>query len=955
MSDESKTPEDNDFPESPTFNEDPLSLELNAATQEVADADAETANLIESTADLAELREKTFYDYVKFGLALGPFRGLSLTAAIAEQPTKAFVSTAAEEGVGTASIEALGGVVEDDTAEQLATASAIRGDKQCYLTYHMKYLAELHRKTMLGSDIDEFDLSALETEDFPSFAYKKTQILDSPTGKISELMPKLRLRPGTETLLDATTAQLANLVPMIKLYKNVYEEADVYEVPFNFLNHDRSGDGILGEASRSGVGIKSFDWQYISGNPDTIKKDITAKLVLFFQSFDELIKQRSATVTTSKGETKSVTYSYLDLVVNPKRREPDTNPVNVSEDASLQDGVAAAEGAFDQYDSTDYEIKASVGWAKPRTLGSELGNLGDALSYNRTNLFLHLVDHDFNINQDGTFELSISYRSRLEGILESPKSNILFCDADIINNSYSFKLMIDREKEIERLTSEDKCGENKKQLEEEKRKLVQIQDLLRLETYKFIILNMLEPQRWYGSVIGGRFTSDQNIEQRLIYSMLVDPDIYADFANSGLMPDAGKTLDAGQISTTSMRFAVPDNPKKTSEANIKNGELIYQPANPDEVIINFFYLGDLIDMLATTVFDNEKYQALPDSIRKKYSFNTAEVKNLRFLLGPMQFRDPATNEIVNANIADIPIAVDTFTNFFHEKVIKQQLTVYNFKSFIKDLIHGLARKALGEDCFDGIEQINSSMRSSYISVPVKKTAGGIVDPILAKSDNTDGGFTELTARVDMDTINNRNVLFDYTGYESSKNVDEHMHYVVLHMQSAAGLVYPGLKIAQSPQTDGLTPKQRDLDRGIKHLFIGRDRGLVLSVSFSKTNEPFLRQARLENAGTYDPILQLSDVYEANIELMGNTFFYPGSPLYLNPFGLAGGGEALGVPHSRGSISNIMGLGGYHIVTHVSSYIESGNYKTSIRARFMSNGDGYSADDVNREDAGGDCP
>ena len=134
-----------------------------------------------------------------------------------------------------------------------------------------------------------------------------------------------------------------------------------------------------------------------------------------------------------------------------------------------------------------------------------------------------------------------------------------------------------------------------------------------------------------------------------------------------------------------------------------------------------------------------------------------------------------------------------------------------------------------------------------------------------------------------------------------------------------------------------------MDKGIHHLHIGQDRGLVKSIEFAKTDVPGLREARVEKSGTFDPIAQLSDVYEATITLFGNTFFYPGSYVYINPFGLAsntpGGDGGLGLPHTRNSISNIMGLGGYHIIINVSNYIEGGKFETTIRARFEASGDG----------------
>ena len=890
-------------------------------------------------------------------------------AGLDEETARIIAETEREEGKQTiieqvltgdlvgAGARLLGGDVIDTDAQQISLAQASRMREQCYLTYHIKQLTDLHRDTMLDIDIltAEADPSLVaigeDTANFPRFSYKKTQILDSPKGLIAEVMPKLQLRPGTEKLLDITTDQIANLVPMIKLYKTVYDENGLaYEVEFKFLNHDRSASEPLGAATRSGVGIKSFDWQYIGGNPDTVKKDITAKLVLFFQSMDELIKLRNTQVVIpSTNETRQVQYSYLDLVVNPGRVRPAAEPVSINNDTSVSDGRAGPGGAFNQYDGSEYEIKATVGWAHPGRLGEELAGFEEALAFNRTDLFLSLTDHEFNINQDGTFELAISYRSRLEGLLESPKSNVLFCDKNIINDSASFQKLIQYDQEIERLTGEkEKCADNKKKLEEAKRGLVNTQAQLRQETYQFMITNLLEPERWYGEPLTGRIESDPDVPHRLIYSMLVDPEVFGAFASSGVMPEAYRSLDLGHITATKMLFTEPKNPKPSSADNISGGQLRYKPSNPDEMIINFFYLGDLIDMLATTVFNNEKYTGLPDSIRKKYSFNVSEVDNLKFLLGPVQFKDPRNGEVFSTNIADIPVGLKEFTDFFHRKVIKQQLTVYNFKAFIKDLLHDLIQTAFGKNCFEDIDQTNGAMRNSYLSIPVDKEN---LDPILARSNRRDVNTEGSTARVDIDEITMDNPLFSYSNY-GNKSVSEHIHYVVLHMQSAAGLVYPG--IPGGPELFGMTPRNRDLNRGIKHLFIGRDRGLLLGINFSKTNEPFLRQARLENAGSFDPVLQLSDIYEADIEMMGNTFFYPGMPLYINAFGL-GLGEEFGVPHQRGSLSNIMGLGGYHIVTHVSSYIESGVYKTSIKARFVSNGDGFVKDDINRENSGGDCP
>ena len=161
-------------------------------------------------------------------------------------------------------------------------------------------------------------------------------------------------------------------------------------------------------------------------------------------------------------------------------------------------------------------------------------------------------------------------------------------------------------------------------------------------------------------------------------------------------------------------------------------------------------------------------------------------------------------------------------------------------------MHDLVITALGQSVFEDIQQTNGRLRSTYLTAPALSDGS---DPVVAKGDKF-----AVTTEVNMDTINNDNPLFNYGS--ADKQLSEHYHYVVPHAVKA-GLVYPGLPGGpQLEQREGeQTPKERDLDRGIKHFeVIGRDRGLLLNVNFSKTNEPFLRQTRLENSGRFNPIL-----------------------------------------------------------------------------------------------------
>jgi len=84
-------------------------------------------------------------------------------------------------------------------------------------------------------------------------------------------------------------------------------------------------------------------------------------------------------------------------------------------------------------------------------------------------------------------------------------------------------------------------------------------------------------------------------------------------------------------------------------------------------------------------------------------------------------------------------------------------------------------------------------------------------------------------------------------------------------------------------------------------------------------------------------------------LIGNNLFIPGSRFYLNPMGL--GSEKLGDPFqgvdfsktegkvdpnnptgNERSYANLIGLGGYHLITKVTSTISNGTFETSINCK-----------------------
>jgi hypothetical protein len=126
----------------------------------------------------------------------------------------------------------------------------------------------------------------------------------------------------------------------------------------------------------------------------------------------------------------------------------------------------------------------------------------------------------------------------------------------------------------------------------------------------------------------------------------------------------------------------------------------------------------------------------------------------------------------------------------------------------------------------------------------------------------------------------------------------------------------------------------DKNRGIPHYTFGLNRGLLKSAKFQKTDQKFLPEARYEQEGS-EVINQLAAVYDVTFEMLGTPNFQPGQYIYFDPVPL-GLGKSYASTGDR-SWSNLMGLGGYHLVIEVSSVIGPDGYNTTIKTRWTTSG------------------
>ena len=189
-----------------------------------------------------------------------------------------------------------------------------------------------------------------------------------------------------------------------------------------------------------------------------------------------------------------------------------------------------------------------------------------------------------------------------------------------------------------------------------------------------------------------------------------------------------------------------------------------------------------------------------------------------------------------------------------------------------------------------------------------------------------------------------NLMVDYTFPTKRINIGS-VFPVLPELQENEKMVNCLLFHALSYKASELTGnEERDEEKGIYHFYIGAEGGIVKSIDYSRTDVEGLREARQADARNLG---QIRDVYNASVKLMGNTLFYPGMKVFLNPpmgFGEPqNDGDAISQsptaePSNFGSLANLLGIGGYYdIITVDSSISRGGQYETTLNCVFAQSG------------------
>lgn len=532
-----------------------------------------------------------------------------------------------------------------------------------------------------------------------------------------------------------------------------------------------------------------------------------------------------------------------------------------------------------QYEPQFYRIRADVGYVLPTEADGFTSDEITAIRVSNKSFFLNMVDHDISFGKDGTVEIKISYRAYLESLLKHPRLDALASPELIARR-------IANAREFTKQIRDKKCSVE--QLKELQVSLAAQEAVLVRQSLSSIVTRLRD--------------------RGVIYTTLIKKEDKEFFLKKGFFRKCDFETDA-----------VSDGSNGADVKLVLNSDL---PESSDDFdfidsgnrAVQFFYFGDLLYTVLDCVYDSN------NEVRKGTGYNRNSIVLGSFEFEPFQKSSKEGNVY---NIADIPISVDFFSRWFVDNVVSQKSTRKTFPlmNFIRSLSNYLIRPAIVENCVN--RKIETKLRFQTSQVTAFEPDG--VNPLHKHYELGVGGRTPVALDVASLRDGSNPTLPLKGGPVSDANSNfKDFHTFVILTALGSSLSYAG----NGKYID-------DIDQGRFHVHVGQNAGLVKTLSLSKSDQQYIREARFFQNGI-DGLLQLSAVYVANIEMFGNVLFYPGMEFFFNPYGI-GGPEF--DPTKKASDANKLGIGGYHTITSVKSSISPGKFTTTIAGQQYYSGDG----------------
>jgi len=775
-----------------------------------------------------------------------------------------------------------------------------------------------------------------------------------------------------KSFMEITNTDVSKLVPKIRIYKIKYDNnRNEVEIPIEFSNRTELNPTKPGYW-RENAGIKKVSFTRTGQNPATVKRYLTCKLSLYFDSINSFLKKRMA----SNGKE----FAYVDFL----RRSSEYNPIKGAELKNNQaykniqqsiasenfltkeESITEIENKFNELALSDYnddyfQIKINVGWAvNPELYGNTpqsakmMQELNKFIHATNLTLYLTLMTHDFTFGNDGTLSLDLTYMGRLQQKIRGIDANI-FSEHALDRKIKSASVIGQVIAALKGDMGSDKTSKEVKNLGRLKAKLLaQIEagkDDLRGQLWEVLTNEDGKMVKLKGSTVEDGYIPTHILKATIDEEYLgsgkhvlksLSKTLRKELRELGL-EKRGVVLNPGEMIHHAYTRLLTDEKASTGLAikqifrkgkNYRDGIRGHEPnaGAQTQKALEKQKKEEAKKGRKVLFHKNDKFSfyvirfgsVIQAAMQNLWNNNPQALESIGAILGPIKFKGLDGKDRLT-NICHIPILLEDWKAFMARHVVAEDATVYNLLHYIRDAVSELLIPALGHTCKDSTERLISPLKNVKIKAI---TASALRNPefkVQPQKDNS--AYKKFQLNIDKKFSGNnakkpifsRKMVGNTTVVSPTKG--DLKHYIIIYdAGSSAVPSYIG--------SDKLL-YDKNLANNIPHFFIGANKGILKTIGFRKTEVPFLQEHRVIDNGDTDFGL-LREKYDCTLSVVGNPHFTQGMKLYVDPT-LTGFSN----PSYKDIVQRDLGLGGYYDIVGVTSTVDSKSFDTEIQASWVS--------------------
>ncbi len=704
----------------------------------------------------------------------------------------------------------------------------------------------------------------------------------------SQVLASLSGRKNLKELGELSTAAIATMYPVIKLFRiDSGDGGKEKKRQFVFnknLNDFLGKDNIDANMSfYTGCGIKNLSYTLAGTNPVEAERAVDVSITFVFSSVQEFLGN---TDVTNVGSLNTVSGNPTGL--NDPTDKSDEKGERTSEIGSTSQYITLIQrpnpnNVKDAFDAKDFRLQVELSYSLIEDTSIYTEETVARLRDIKLLLDLSLATHELSFTEEGSLELKVNYFGSLQQYMNDPETDYFYKQIQLKSSDPILQnAKTQREKVEEARKTVKNCGKDvdKKALEDALKASTEANkaEQALLQTIKSEIYGKFIENLYTNSSLF-TFTVQEELINKWIKFINNETSDRPAFEATISKDDSNSEVEDAKEEAESNAQSEPDDIKSKIDSKREKKVKL-----GEELSVTYFYFGDLLQ-----------------SITKVYGMGST---NNRIILGDIEYVDDreSSNKTKKYNIGEVPISTDLFQAWFLEKIIKPAKTSYRLDTLIKDLVNGLLRPALDPECIFFGRNINKRIDINFTNFTIQSSsdpASSVVNP--------QGVFTGVP-----------------TLTSSSGALQTYNYFCIFSTEALCDL-------------NG--DIQKDEQNGIMHLYVGKAEGLVTSIKFKRIDQPYAKEAKATREG-FTPLSSLRDIYNCDINMIGNHIFYPGMTVFIHP------PYGFGDPTKKNqTFSNIMGVGGYYNIIKITTDISDGKYETRLDCFYQSSGDGSCKADV----------